>query len=84
MLFVEKSKNLTPLTESLTKELFMKEPKRMRELLNGLLNRNAVDSSKLIEIAEIYKTLLLYKVTSDSQKYSEDFIKIIRKIITED
>ena len=56
----------------------------MRELLNGLLNRNAVDSSKLIEIAEIYKTLLLYKISKDSQKYSEDFIKIIRKIFTAD
>ena len=62
----------------------MKEPNRMRELLNGLLNRNAVESSKLIDIAEIYKTLLLYKISKDSQKYCEDFIKILRKIFTED
>jgi hypothetical protein len=47
----------------------MKEPNRMRELLNALLNRNAVENTKLIEIAEIYKTMLLYKINKDFQKY---------------
>ena len=51
MIFVEKSKDLTPLTEGLSQELFLKEPKRMRQLVNALLNRGVIDGERLKSLA---------------------------------
>jgi hypothetical protein len=42
LLFVEKAKDLTPLFENLTEELFLKEPEKVQELLNRLLNHSAI------------------------------------------
>lgn len=80
LLFVEKSKDLTPILPLLTEETFTKDPNRFREILTVLINRDSLSSELLLNIAKYYKQLLLFKNKKDSQKFSEDFIKILRKI----
>jgi len=80
LLFVEKAKNVSPLLEVMNQDLFMKESDKMRQLLSVLLNRGVLEQEKLKQIAGYYKNLLLFKVKKDSQKFGEDFIKILRKL----
>lgn len=80
LLFVEKSKDLTPILPLLTEETFTKDPNRFREILTVLINRDSLSLELLLNIAKYYKQLLLFKNKKDSQKFSEDFIKILRKI----
>jgi hypothetical protein len=47
MLFVEKAKDTSPLTDLINEELFKQEPERLRTILNGLIIRSAISSKKL-------------------------------------
>ena len=84
MLFVEKAKDLAPIMPLLNEETFMKDPDRFREIINGLINRGSIPSEELMTIVHFYKKLLLFKGKRDTQKYTEDFIKILRKIKSDD
>lgn len=80
LLFVEKAKDLAPIMPLLTEESFTKDPNRFREILAVLINRDSLTSELLLNIARYYKQLLLFKSKKDTQKFSEDFVKILRKI----
>jgi hypothetical protein len=64
--------------------VFIKEPKRMRELLSSLANKGNLSLKMLHQIAEYYKIMLLFKLKNDIEKYSEDFVKILRRLRSED
>jgi hypothetical protein len=83
LLFVEKAKDLTPLFDNLSQELFIQEPERIQELINKLLNRGGVTPEKLEQIAVYYKTLLLFKSNKNNQKFTEGFIRVIRTLHNE-
>jgi hypothetical protein len=68
LLFVEKAKDLTPLFDNLTEEVFLKEPEKVQELLTRLLNHGAITGKRLHQIASYYKSLLLFRSSKGSQK----------------
>lgn len=84
ILFVEKAKNLSPLMPLLTEESFTKDPDHFREIFKGMLNRDSIPSEELLKIVHFYKKLLLFKGKRDTNKFTEDFVKILRKIKSED
>jgi len=56
----------------------------MRELLSSLANKGNLSLKMLHQIAEYYKIMLLFKLKNDIEKYSEDFVKILRRLRSED
>jgi hypothetical protein len=68
LLFVEKAKDLTPLFQNLTEDIFLKEPEKVQEILTRLLNHSAISGDRLKQIATYYKTLLLFRHCKGSQK----------------
>jgi hypothetical protein len=84
LLFVEKAKDLTPLFDNLTEEVFLKEPEKVQELFNRLLNHGAISGKRLHQIASYYKTLLLFRHSKVGQKLTEGFVRVVRQLHSED
>lgn len=84
MLFVEKAKDLTPLFDNLTEEIFLKEPEKVQELLTRLLNHGAITGNRLNQIASYYKSLLLFRNSKGGQKITDGFVRILRQLYVED
>ena len=80
MLFVENSKDFTPLTSLINEELYKQNSDKTREIINILVNKNALDEEKLKEISHFIKNLLLFKGKKDTNKYADDLIKTLKKI----
>jgi len=56
----------------------------MRQVVNGLINRNGIEGESLVKIAEFYKNMLLFRNKNRNPVFAEDFLKIIRKISSSD
>lgn len=80
LLFVEKSKDLSPLLNNLSQELFLQQPEKIQELVNRVLNRGGVSSEKLQQLAEYYKTFLLFKTGKNNQLFAEGFVRVLRTL----
>lgn len=80
LLFVEKAKDTSAILPLLTEDSFTKDADHLRELLAALLTRDAVPSELLLNIALYYQRLLLFKHQKDTHKFTEDFVRILRKI----
>lgn len=80
LLFVEKAKDLSPLLDNLSQELFLQQPEKMQEIVSRILNRGALGCEKLQQLAEYYKTFLLFKTSRSSQLLTEGFVRVLRSL----
>jgi hypothetical protein len=85
-LYIEKSLTLNPILDCFDQELFMKEPEMMNEIATEVLKRQgSIEKSRLSQLLQVYKTLLLYKPkTQHTNQYSETFMRLLRVLMDED
>ena len=83
LLFVEKAKDLSPLLNNLTQDLFLQQPEKIQELVSRVLNRGGVGSEKLQQLAEYYRAFLLFKSSKNNQLFAEGFIRVLRTLLHE-
>lgn len=86
-IYSEKAQNVNPLLESLSQETFSKQPTKMNEIVSILLNKHNIDfqAAQFTKLLDIYKVMLLYKTKGDIfNKLSETFVRMLKKILSED
>ena len=84
-LYTEKAPKLNPLLESISFEVFAREPEKMNEIVLMVLNKQPnLDKNSVHKLLEIYKIMLLFKAKPEvSNKLTETFVRMLKKVIDE-
>jgi hypothetical protein len=64
--------------------MFLREPEKMKELLDSILNKQNVTLENLQQLLEFYKVVLLYKNDKNSGNVAAEFVRILKKIASID
>lgn len=63
-IYCQKSPSIDPLVSVITEEALMKEPERLNDLVDSVLNKQNLEDAQIMALLKAYKSLLFYKIHS--------------------